>query len=190
MPTKCVVGIDYSMSCPAITITDTINPFSFNTCVLYYLSAKTANNVLPNVFSSRLIDFNTNEERFDYLSEWAVRSICDRVRNDATIYIEDYSFGSKGKTFHIAENAGLVKHKLWKLGFDIVPVPPTVIKKYATGKGTATKDQMYAAFMKETGVELMKLYQPKAATVGSPVGDLVDSYYICKYGQQQAKYNR
>jgi len=176
--TQWVVGIDYSMSCPSITIIDTAQEFNFGNCVVHYLSEKVPKNILPNVHGIRLQEYHSNEERFDMISDWAIGCI----PRTAIIYIEDYSYGSKGKTFHIAENAGLVKHKLWKLGHSIHPIPPTVIKKFATGKGNATKEAMYAAFLKETTINLMSIYQPKAATVGSPVGDIVDSFYIAKYG--------
>ena len=49
----------------------------------------------------------------------------------------------------IAENTGLLKHKLYKIKVPTKPVPPTVIKKYATGKGNANKELMYEAFCAE-----------------------------------------
>ena len=30
------------------------------------------------------------------------------------ISIEDYSMGSRGRVFHIGENAGILKYRLWK----------------------------------------------------------------------------
>jgi hypothetical protein len=177
-----VVGVDYSMSCPAITIFNTDQEFNFGNCVIHYLSEKVPNNSLPNVHGTRLSEYTNNEQRFDLISEWAVGCI----PRSATIFIEDYSFGSKGKTFHIAENAGLVKHKLWRLGHSIHPIPPTVIKKFATGKGNADKTLMHQSFVIETGFDLMTIYQPKSMNVGSPAGDIVDSYYICKYGVEKA----
>lgn len=183
-PTRLIAGVDYSMTCPAVTIAYLDRPFTFESCRMYYLSEKPTKNVLPNIHSSRLGPYTSNEQRFEMISEWAMYSIIE-CGHGVVVYIEDYSFGSKGKTFHIAENTGMVKNKLWKTGYPINPIPPTVIKKFGHGKGNATKDQMYEAFVKETGVDLMKLYQPKAKNVGSPVGDLVDSYFICKYGYQQ-----
>jgi len=183
---KWLVGIDYSMTCPGLTIFDTSLPFTFNNCNLYYLSEKPAKQLLPNVTGARLGEYKSNEERFDLISEWAMDCILETTKHadppDVSIFIEDYSFGSIGRTFHIAENEGLIKHKCFKVGYSITAVPPTVIKKFATGKGNATKDQIYAAFVQETRVELMPLFQPKAHTVGSPVGDIIDSFYICKYG--------
>ena len=41
------------------------------------------------------------------------------------INLEDYSFASKGKTFHIAENMGLLKYKFYKsdIPYQLI-VPP------------------------------------------------------------------
>lgn len=177
-----IVGIDYSMSCPSVTWISKDLPFKFENCHIAYLSEKVAKSVLPNIHPTRLGKYENNEHRFDMISMWAL----DHIPRRATVFIEDYSFGSKGKVFHIAENAGLVKHKLWKLGHNITPIAPTVIKKFATGKGNATKEQMYEVFVNETGVKLLPLYQPKSLKVGSPVGDIVDSYFICKYGYFEA----
>ena len=183
-PWKWVVGIDYSMTCPAITLARLDAPFSFATCQLRYLTDRVPVADLANVVGTRFTnDCPSNEERFDKISEWAVTSIQKCVGNDPfVVYLEDYSFASKGKVFHIAENTALVKHKLYKLGVEIHTIPPTVIKKFARGKGVGTKDQMHEAFVKETGIKLLPIYQPKAEEVGSPTGDLVDSFFICKYG--------
>jgi hypothetical protein len=184
-PWKWIAGIDYSMTCPAITLTKADIPFMFETCQLFYLSEKVPVDKLPNVCGRRLVgdDYTSNEERFDIISEWAVNTVLDTVGGDSVAaFIEDYSFASKGKVFHIAENTGLMKHKLFKHRIPISTIPPTVIKKFAREKGVATKDQMYTAFLSETGVKLFEIFQPKAAEVGSPTGDLVDSYFICKYG--------
>ena len=180
---KMVVGVDYSMTCPAITVFSTDNQdFTFDVCQIHYLSEKPTKNILPNVHASRLGEYSNNEERFHLISEWAISVI----PADCVVYIEDYSFGSKGKVFHIAENAGLLKHKLWRAGVEIHPIPPTVIKKFATGKGNAKKEGMHEAFTIDTGFDLVTMYQPKASKVGSPVGDIVDSFYICKYGFEQS----
>jgi Holliday junction resolvasome RuvABC endonuclease subunit len=176
-----VVGIDYSMSCPAITVVAT-KDFSFENCRAHYLSEKPAKALLPNVHASRLGQYKHDQQRFDMISDWAMSCVEDLDPETTSVFMEDYSFGSKGKVFHIAENSGLVKHKLYRRGFSLVSVPPTVIKQFATGKGNSDKDRMYEAFINRTGVNLMELYQPKAKKVGSPVGDLVDSFFICQYG--------
>jgi Holliday junction resolvasome RuvABC endonuclease subunit len=100
-------------------------------------------------------------------------------KNETEILIEDYSFGSKGRVFHLAENCGLLKYLLYKNGWSYSTVAPTVIKKYATGKGNASKEKMYEAFRELTQLDIVDIYCSK--TLGSPITDIVDSYYIAMY---------
>ena len=97
-----------------------------------------------------------------------------------SILIEDYSFGSKGKVFNLAENCGILKYMLYKNEYKFFTVPPTVVKKFATGKGNATKEKMYEAFVNETFVDLHKIISP-TTKLGSPTTDIVDAWYIARY---------
>jgi Holliday junction resolvasome RuvABC endonuclease subunit len=95
--------------------------------------------------------------------------------------IEGYAMGAKGKIFNIAENTGVLKYKLYQNQIPLEISPPSQIKKMATGKGNATKDEMHEAFLKETKINLIQTITPDRSDVISPVGDIVDSYYVCKY---------
>lgn len=70
--------------------------------------------------------------------------------SDATLVaVEGPSFGSTGGAQH--ERGGLwwlVRHALRAEGLDVVVVPPTVVKKYATGVGNAQKDRVLAAVIR------------------------------------------
>ena len=59
-----------------------------------------------------------------------------------------------------------------------------VIKKYATGKGNANKEVMYEAFNAEllTPPDLKTILKPKSTKLTSPVTDIVDAYFIAKWG--------
>jgi crossover junction endodeoxyribonuclease RuvC len=62
------------------------------------------------------------------------------------IMIEGPAYHATGAWFH--ENAGLwwaVTHRVWKSGRPFAVVPPAVLKKFATGKGTADKTAMCVA---------------------------------------------
>ena len=97
------------------------------------------------------------------------------------IFIEGYSFGSKGQgLFQIAENCGILKYRLQEENLPYSIVVPSVVKKGATGKGNADKDMMYEAFVKETKIDLKKLFDTEK--VGNPISDIVDSYFIQKVG--------
>jgi len=62
------------------------------------------------------------------------------------IAVEGPSYGSVGRGQH--ERGGLWWHVVERLdaeGFSVVVIPPTVLKKYATGKGNAGKDEVLLA---------------------------------------------
>ena len=79
---------------------------------------------------------------------------------------------------------GILKHKMYKIEQSFTTVPPTVIKKFATGKGNANKELMYDAFVAEefTPINLKETLTPRAEKIKNPVSDIVDSYFIAKYG--------
>ena len=115
------------------------------------------------------------------ISDWVIDIINSYVfwQEKPIIQIEDYSYGSTGRVFHIAENLGLLKYKLkMECGWDYTLLPPSVIKKFATDKGNANKDLMLDAFEKDTGTNLAQVFD---TTSKSPVSDVADAYFICKY---------
>ncbi len=62
------------------------------------------------------------------------------------VAIEGYSYSSRASQAHAAgELGGLVRHRLWRLGTPYLDVPPACVKKYATGKGNAGKDEVVTA---------------------------------------------
>ncbi|WP_157995876.1 RuvC family protein [Thermomonospora amylolytica] len=73
----------------------------------------------------------------------------------ALIVIEGPSYNSQGGQAH--ERAGLWWHVVHTFLTDCQPVavvPPAALKKYATGKGTATKPDMRMALFKRAGLDL------------------------------------
>jgi len=79
-----------------------------------------------------------------------------------------------------------LKHKMWKQKIKFSTYPPTVIKKFATGKGNANKELMYDAFTSElvTPTDLKERLTPKATKIKNPISDIVDAYYIAKCGAE------
>ena len=75
----------------------------------------------------------------------------------------------------------MLKYKIYNAGVPLEIIPPTVVKKFATGKGNADKDQMHQQFMRETGIDLKSKITPDKTKVSNPVSDIVDAYYICKH---------
>jgi len=171
-----IAGIDYSLCSPAITVLEG------NNATGYYLTdvkrnAKDYDFGWYKITGTLHSYHKTEEHRYDLISDWAL-SI---VSNCDLIYMEDYALGAKGKVFHIGENAGLLKWKMWKQNLNYRLVVPTVLKKFATGKGNADKAQMHEAFRTKTGLDLVMEMCPGSTKIGNPVSDLVDSYWLSIY---------
>jgi Holliday junction resolvasome RuvABC endonuclease subunit len=96
------------------------------------------------------------------------------------VAIEGYAYGAQGRVFHIAENTGILKYKLYEASIPLEVVTPSHVKKLASGKGNADKTMMYESFLKETGIKLKDTISPNKKDIGNPVSDIVDAYYICK----------
>ena len=64
----------------------------------------------------------------------------------AMVAIEGPSYGSaQGRQVSIGELHGVLKTAMWEQGYFIVVVPPASLKKFATGKGNASKFDMQKA---------------------------------------------
>jgi Holliday junction resolvasome RuvABC endonuclease subunit len=123
-------------------------------------------------------------ERFTYISDFVIDIIFQTYNPE--IYIEGYSFGSKGQgLFQIAENCGILKYRLLEKGYKYNTIVPSVVKKGATGKGNADKDMMYEAFIKETKIDLKQIFDTEI--VGNPISDIADSYFIQKVGNENSE---
>jgi hypothetical protein len=107
------------------------------------------------------------------------------TRDRVQFFLEDYAYGAKGRVFNIGENTGVLKLLLANNAVQVVS--PTAVKKFATGKGNATKDQMVAQFLRETRIDFMRDLYGNKGSLRSPVPDLVDAYYLARWGQTQGE---
>jgi len=175
-----IIGVDYSLSSPCVCVFEG-DSFTFENCKFYYLTNNKkydidSNNILGDLFE----EYDCNENRYFNITDWVLTKLkeCDNV------YLEGYSMGSTGMVFSIAENAGLLKHYLWKRKLEYHVVAPTVIKKFATGKGNANKERLQECFIEETGVDIKKMLN-MTEKQWNPSSDIIDAYYIAKYGYTQ-----
>ena len=181
-----IVGIDYSLNSPAICIAG--DDFDFNKCSFHFLTSKKKHigEFGKNIFGYEHIEYNTPIERFTNISTWALDTIHKHKSDTAKVFIEGYSFGSKGQAvFQIAENCGILKYKL-QMSPTILydTIVPSVVKKYASGKGNADKQLMYDSFKNHTKQDLLKMFD--MGKLNNPVTDIVDSYYIAKVGYENS----
>jgi hypothetical protein len=178
-----VCGIDYSLTSPAITV-HTGDEWSVENCRFYYMTTKPKNVVDSSRFRGTIYPkFSSDTHRYDNLSSWSI----DIVAKADVVFVEGYAFGAVGRVFQIAENAGLLKYFMWKRGVPFDVFAPSEIKKHATGKGNATKDKLYDAFVAETGVDIRQELGIVGVNDWNPVSDIVDSYYIAKLGFMKEK---
>ena len=177
---KKIAGIDYSLTSPAICVYKDENGghFDFDRCVFHYLSntekqrQSAAGSGLDNLRAEPYPEWQSEEERHEKLATWAYNIVqgCDEV------FLEGYAFATSAQAGvrSLAENTGLLKHKMWKNKISFKTYPPTVIKKFATDKGNANKEMMYSAFVDEllTPTDLKERLTPKATKIISPISDL------------------
>src|SRR5210317_417118 len=181
--TKTIVGIDYSLTSPAVCINNE------GEYMFYYLTSKKKyiGQMAKNIIGYEHQEYDTPIKRFSQISDWAINTF-NRLSYDLKnlkVYIEGYSFGSKGQAvFQIAENCGILKYRLQQMRIEYDTVVPSVVKKGATGKGNADKDLMYESFSKETNTDLKKMFDVQK--IGNPVSDIVDSFYIAKVGYENS----
>jgi len=195
------IGIDYSLSSPGVCVNSSEDEFQYEDCKFYFLTnTKKYEGTFKEkiAFGTSAVEYvgtphrpyNSEPERYNNIANWVIDIIKSQPQlmigklweKQPIIQIEDYSFGSTGRVFHIAENLGLLKYKLKiECGWDYTLIAPSVIKKFATDKGNANKEMMLHAFREDTGVNLEELFE---SSVKSPISDVVDAYFICKYQEK------
>lgn len=76
-----------------------------------------------------------------------------RTLDNPLVIVEGYSFGSKNSQSHATgELGGVVRLRLFEDDIPYVDVPPTTLKKFATGKGVASKPEVTSAISARTGI--------------------------------------
>jgi Holliday junction resolvasome RuvABC endonuclease subunit len=171
-----VAGIDYSTTSPAICVR--VN----DKWDIHYLTGKrkTVDEHWHNpflFFGHDLPTITDKTERYKYISSWVI-DVIDSYDVD-TVFLEDYAYAATGRVFHIGENTGILKYRLSRKDIPVFAIPPTVIKKFATGKGNANKDLMLSNFITKTGIDVTDVMN---YTGDNPISDIVDSYWVCEYG--------
>ena len=183
------IGIDYSFNSPSACVHDGAT-WDFKNCQFFFLtgSSKIAPTYLNGAIESELIKpYSTDTERF-LKNAHAFKNFIKPTHDDL-ITIEGYAFGATGsRIFQIGEASGILKTllihsmtgELINNGRSLETVPPMSVKKFASGKGNADKQLMFDSFVTETGIDLVNVFGMKK--LGNPVHDIIDAYWICKFG--------
>ena len=181
-PNKIIAGIDYSMTSPCICVHDGSNTFDFESCTFFYLAKQTklVGTIRKNIFGTEYPSYKSDIERYLKISKWSMGILQDYDVTD--VCLENYAFGGSGAVFNIGENTGILKLGIHLSNMTLDTVAPTQVKKFATGSGRADKEKMHESFKEENSVDLQHMISPNRKNIGNPVSDIVDAYYICKYG--------
>lgn len=186
-----LVGIDYSMTSPALCIKDGGNFIYYNVNKLKKLEGWTYSQD-NHSFKIGYIDkdFKNPIDRYSHLSKMFIDFIQDYTKGrEYKAIMEGYSFGSKsGLAYNIAENAFCLKLRLHNdPNCEFLPdsIAPTMIKKFATGKGNAKKDQMFESYFEDTKIDLPTILEKNVDS--SPVSDIVDAYWVVSYLANEVK---
>jgi hypothetical protein len=173
-----IAGIDWSLTSPSVCIYDSSNnkPFHFNSCIISVVNDRS--HIIGRRHNVKIYphyNWSKPEERYHTL---AIHFLPELIQCDV-IYLEDYAYAAKGKVFNLAESTGILKYNLWVSLRSYQTIFPATVKKFATGKGNANKELMYEAFVEDTDVNLLD--ELDAKNINSPISDIVDSYFICKF---------
>ena len=86
--------------------------------------------------------------RFELLTA----AVAEELPQRSIVFIEGYSFGSKGSSgVTLGEFGGVLRLSLIRLRHTLVEVAPATLKKFATGKGNAKKPAVVSALTKRFG---------------------------------------
>lgn len=94
-------------------------------------------------------------------------------RNVETVFLEDYSYGSKGKRLaQLCEWGGVLRMMLFADGIKMYTISPGTLKKFVTGRGQAKKEVM-----------LEQTYRKwKVGSESLKNNDEVDAYCLARFG--------
>lgn len=96
------------------------------------------------------------------------------------IRLEGYAYNilsSSSSTLH--ELGGILKYQLHTHHRTWEEIPPTQLKKLFTGKGNATKNEMYQSFISKGQPDLLTAFDFKPSKcIPNPVQDIIDAYAL------------
>jgi crossover junction endodeoxyribonuclease RuvC len=127
-----------------------------------------------DIIEKKLVESSAKEENTPRLTKicFTIMEIVNSYNTNLVI-IEGPTFGVQ-KTisiFQLGELAGVVKEKLFIQNIPFIIVPPTVLKKFITGKGNSPKDVMMLKIYRKYGIEFEN-------------NNLADAYALARYGIQ------
>lgn len=106
-----------------------------------------------------------------------IRELVREIVSGADIVvIEGYAYAMANQAHQIGELGGVLRTMFYEMGLKWVEVNPSLVKKYATGKGNAKKEEIAVAIYKRWGREF-------------PTNDEADAFVLASIGQSLAGYH-
>ena len=105
------------------------------------------------------------------------RRVLEIATGTDLVVIEGYAFARANQAHQLGELGGVIRLALWDARIPYVEIPPATLKKFATGKGNANKEEMLAAAIRRLGYEGANnneadaLWLLKLASVGYGLSD-------------------
>ncbi len=183
-----VIGIDQSLSCTGVTIKELDGNLNVVDSRYYFTTSVKKHTYQQSIkpwFIGKATGFNKAYKIGEHL-----REIFQSMKDCAYVAMEGYSFGSKSQSlFQLGELGGVIRYLAKKNQLNLRVYEPTVIKKWATGKGAGKKAPMYTAYKEMfPNSPILSVYdslnlklpiEPQLSrSAGKPLCDLIDSDFI------------
>jgi crossover junction endodeoxyribonuclease RuvC len=84
---------------------------------------------------------------------WIMDSVWNLTEKADLVVIEGYAFDRPNQAHQIGELGGIIRFTLWEAGKLYVEIAPSSMKKFATGTGNASKDEVLVAAVKKLGYQ-------------------------------------
>ena len=83
----------------------------------------------------------------------ALTRVLNVVRGSQLVLLEGYAYGREQKAHQLGELGGVVRLGLHQSGIEWIEVPPSCVKKLATGNGNAKKNLVLVEAVRRLGYE-------------------------------------
>ena len=113
--------------------------------------------------------FPVHEDRIRHIVGYVLRKMQPISKYIKLVCVEGYAYSAKYNRETSGELGGMMKCALREAQINYLVIPPTVLKKYATGKGNCDKDEVRLGVYKQWGHE-------------AKTDDEIDAYVLAKIG--------
>lgn len=122
--------------------------------------------------------------RINYLRKELFNHIRKYVVKDTQIIIEGLAFSSVGNATRNLAGLFFVSYNMihYNMNLPITVVPPTTLKKYATGNGKAKKEDMFDSISNPDQLTIGNTYKKTKGRY-----DVCDAYWLASWGTNNVK---